>query len=152
MTLKRLSLLAAAGSLALLLGALAFQYLGGLPPCKLCYWQRYPHVAAVAFGALIAVFPLRILALGGMASALATAGVGIYHAGVERAWWEGPDTCTSGAVTGLTPAELLNQILAAPVVRCDEIAWEMLGISMAGWNGILSLALAIVWFAAWRRG
>ena len=88
MTRNRLVLLAAGGSAALLLGALAFQFLGGLPPCKLCYWQRYPHVAAVLIGAVALAVPGRVLPLLGAVAALATSGVGIYHTGVEKGWWQ----------------------------------------------------------------
>ena len=123
--------LAAGGSLALLLGAFAFQYIGGLAPCKMCLWQRWPHGAAVVIGAVALVVPGRMPALAGAAAALATAAIGVYHTGVERAWWQGPTTCTSGPVAGLSPEELLNQILAAPIVRCDEVAWAMFGVSMA---------------------
>ncbi|MGR3805477.1 disulfide bond formation protein B [Marinibacterium profundimaris] len=151
MTRTRLILLAAGGSAALLLGALAFQYLGGLPPCKLCYWQRYPHVAAVVIGALALAIQGRLLPLLGGLAALGTAGVGIYHTGVERGWWEGPSSCTSGSVTGLSTDDLMDQIMSAPLVRCDDIAWEMFGLSMASWNAIIAIGLALIWLAAARR-
>jgi disulfide bond formation protein DsbB len=150
MTASRTTLIltAAGGSLALLLGALAFQHLGGLAPCKMCLWQRWPHGAAVILGALALLVPGRILPLAGAAAAATSAGIGLYHTGVERGWWQGPDTCTSGPIAGLSPEDLLNQILAAPVVRCDEVAWSMLGLSMASWNAVLSLLLVAVWLAA----
>ncbi|MDU8911455.1 disulfide bond formation protein B [Aestuariicoccus sp. MJ-SS9] len=151
MTRKLLILLAAGGSAALLLGALGFQYLGELPPCKLCYWQRYPHVAAVLIGIVALILPLAILPLLGAAAALTTAGIGGYHTGVERGWWEGPTTCTSGPIGGLSTDDLLDQIMSAPLVRCDEVPWEMFGLSMASWNMLASLALAVVWIAAARR-
>lgn len=148
---KTLILLASGGSLALLLGAFAFQYLGGLAPCHLCLLQRWPHAAAVAIG--VAALALRgpVLPLFGAAAAAVTAGIGVYHTGVERLWWQGPDTCTSGPVAGVNPEDLLNQILAAPVVRCDEVAWQMFGLSMASWNAVLSLVLVAIWIAAARR-
>ena len=151
MTRNRLVLLAAGGSAALLLGALAFQFLGGLPPCKLCYWQRYPHVAAVLIGAVALAVPGRVLPLLGAVAALATSGVGIYHTGVEKGWWQGPTSCTSGSVTGMSADDLMDQIMSAPLVRCDDVAWEMLGLSMASWNALLALLLALVWIAAARR-
>ena len=151
MTRTRLILLAAGGSAALLLGALAFQYLGGLPPCKLCYWQRYPHVAAVVIGALALAIQGRLLPLLGGLAALGTAGVGVYHTRVERGWWEGPSSCTSGSVTGLSTDDLMDQIMSAPLVRCDDIAWEMFGLSMASWNAIIAIGLALIWLAAARR-
>ena len=147
--LRNLALLAAAGSAALLLGALAFQYIGGLPPCKMCIWQRWPHLVAVLIGAVFLVATYRILALAGAAAATTTGGIGVFHAGVEQGWWDGPDTCTSGSIEGLSASQLLDQIMAAPVVRCDDIAWQMLGVSMAGWNAIISFGLAGVWVLAW---
>ena len=150
MTRRGLVLLAAGGSAALLLGAWAFQ-LAGYPPCKLCIWQRWPHGVAIAAGALALWTGWRVwVALGGVA-ALTTAGVGVYHAGVERGWWEGPTTCTAADIGGLTPEQLMEQIMAAPLVRCDDVVWSFLGISMAGWNALLSLALAAVWTLALAR-
>ena len=148
MTRKNFVLLAAGGSLALLLGALAFQYIGGLAPCKLCIWQRWPHGLAILAGHLA----LRLTAAAwlGAGLMLVGAGIGVYHAGVEQSWWDGPNTCTSGPITGQSAEDLLNQIMNAPIVRCDEIAWSMAGISMAGWNAILSLALVFIWVRAAR--
>jgi disulfide bond formation protein DsbB len=145
-----LILAAAAGSAAMMLGALGFQFIGEMPPCKLCYWQRYPHVAAIGIGVLALMLPSSALLYLGALAALTTAGIGIYHSGVERGFWEGPTTCTSGAIGGLTPEQLLEQIMGAPLVRCDEVPWEMLGLSMASWNAVASLGLACVWIAAAR--
>ncbi|WP_323775873.1 disulfide bond formation protein B [Leisingera sp.] len=146
-----LILLAAGGSAALLLGALGFQYIGEMAPCKLCYWQRYPHAAAAGIGVLALIIPGALLPYLGALAALATAGVGAFHTGVERGWWEGPSTCTSGPIGGLSPDQLLDQIMAAPLVRCDEAPWEMLSLSMASWNAIVSFGLALLWFAAANR-
>ncbi|WP_245760252.1 MULTISPECIES: disulfide bond formation protein B [Roseivivax] len=143
--------LAAGGSAALLIAALGFQYLGGLPPCKLCYWQRYPHVAAIVLGLIAIGIKSRAVALVGAIAALTTAGLGLYHTGVERGWWEGPTTCTSSSIDGLSTDALMDQIMNAPVTRCDEIAWEFLTLSMASWNMIASLVLAGLWIAAYRR-
>ncbi len=143
--------LAASGSLALLLGAFAFQHLGGLAPCKMCIWQRYPHVAAIALGALFFFVPTPVLIALGALAALATAGVGLYHVGVELKWWEGPASCSGGNVGNLSADDLFNQIMSAPMVRCDDIAWSLGGISMAGWNAIFSLALAALWLSALKR-
>ncbi|WP_135505160.1 disulfide bond formation protein B [Roseovarius aestuariivivens] len=143
-------LLAAGGSAALMLAALGFQYLGDLAPCKLCIWQRYPHVAAIGLGSLAWLFGGALLPALGMLAALTTAGVGGYHAGVEQGWWEGPSTCTSGPVGGLSTDELMAQIMSAPLVRCDEIPWELFGLSMAGWNMLVSLGLAGLWLMAIR--
>jgi disulfide bond formation protein DsbB len=137
------------GSALLLLGAFAFQYLGGLAPCHLCILQRWPHGVAVAIGLLILVWPRRPLALVGGLVVLGGAGIGAYHVGVERGWWQGPSTCTAPAPGEMAPGELLDQILATPLVLCDEVAWSMLGISMAGWNVVLSLGLAWLWWRAY---
>ncbi|MGI1661821.1 disulfide bond formation protein B [Palleronia sp. KMU-117] len=150
MTRRALILLAAGGSLAMLLGAWGFQYIAGLAPCAMCYWQRWPHMAAVAIGALGLAAPAAALTLAGALSALTTAGIGLYHTGVERTWWAGPSTCTSGDISGLSTQDLMDQILAAPLVRCDEVAWAFAGLSMASWNAVISLGLAAVWLMAWR--
>jgi len=119
-----------------------------MAPCKLCYWQRYPHLAAIAIGVVALALKTRALAWLGALAALATAGVGLYHTGVERQWWQGPTSCTSGSVDGMSAQELLNQILAAPLVRCDEVAWQMFGLSMASWNMVISLVLVGFWVKA----
>lgn len=150
MSFARYILLAAAGSAALMIGALAFQYIGQMPPCKLCYWQRYPHVAAIAIGALAMVTGWRILAALGAIAAFASAAVGAYHTGVERGWWEGPSTCTSGPVGGLSGEDLMAQIMAAPLVRCDEVPWELFTLSMASWNMLISLGITTLWIMALR--
>lgn len=150
MNRKTLILLATLGSAALLIGAFGFQHLGGLAPCKLCLWQRWPHGAAVLIGAVGLALPLASVALLGAVAAAATAAIGVYHTGIERAWWEGPAACSAGDISGLTPEQLMEQILAAPLVRCDEVAWEMFGLSMASWNAILSLGLMTLWLLAAR--
>ena len=149
---SRMIMLAMAGSATLLLGALGFQYLADLPPCKMCYWQRYPHATAVLFGFGFLILKHRPFLWLGAASTLATAAIGIYHAGVERGVWQGPTTCTSGPIDGLSTEALLAQIMTAPMVRCDDVAWELFGLSMAGWNAVLSLGLMMVWLGAGSRG
>ncbi len=150
MTRTQLILLAGFGSVALLAGAFIFQAIG-YAPCKMCLWQRWPHAAAVAIGAVAIILSGRIWAYFGAAAAMTTAALGLYHTGVERNWWEGPTTCTSGSIEGVDPEALLNQILAAPVVRCDEVAWQLMGLSMASWNTLASLVLVLIWIAAARR-
>jgi disulfide bond formation protein DsbB len=88
----------------------------------------------------------------GAAAAATTGGIGVYHTGVERGWWQGPDTCAAGAIDGLSAQDLLAQIMEAPVVRCDEVPWELLTLSMASWNAILSFALAALWLLAAAPG
>ena len=140
--------------LALLGGALGSQYLGGLHPCEMCYWQRWPHGAAIVLAALSFTIPvssplsrtLTILA----AIAIAISGViGVYHAGVEVGVFQGLTTCTANG------AQTLQEIMNAPLVRCDQVQFSFLGISMAGWNAILSLggaALILFLTLKGRRG
>ncbi|MCJ7421524.1 disulfide bond formation protein B [Sphingomicrobium astaxanthinifaciens] len=123
---------------ALLAGAIGSQLIGGLVPCEMCIWQRWPHAIAIAL-ALLAIPLARLrrplVLLAGLAIAV-SGGIGVYHAGVELGWFEGLTRCASNS--GGTLAELVS----APVVRCDSVQWSLLGISMAGWNAILSLAAA----------
>lgn len=156
MTARRMMAAAVLGSVALLAGAFAFQYLGGLAPCQLCLWQRWPHAAAILIGGLAMLAPAgwarRVLAGCGALALLASAAIGAFHVGVEQKWWEGLASCTAGSVSGLSGADLLNtDIVLAPVVRCDEIAWALFGVSMAGWNVAVSVALAVLWGLAARR-
>ena len=151
MTRRQALFLATLGSALLMASAYAFQHIGGMAPCKMCIWQRYPHVIAIVIGGIALATGTRWLALCGAAAAATTSAIGFYHAGVEQGWWEGPSTCTSGAIDNLSPDALLDQILSAPLVRCDDIPWEMFGISMAGWNGLVSLVLVSFWLTAFRR-
>jgi disulfide bond formation protein DsbB len=147
--LQRAGLGAAFGSAALLAAAFAFQYLGGLAPCHLCLLQRWPHAVAVLAGLALLAAPRRALAGLGALAMLAGAGIALYHVGVEQHWWTGPTTCAAPDIGALSSEELLERILAAPVVRCDEIAWSFLGLSMAAWNGLASLGLAALWLRAY---
>ena len=144
-------LLAGLGSLGLLIGALLFQYVGDMAPCKMCYWQRYPHVGAIIIAGIILITGIGVFAVLGLLSALITAGIGGFHAGVERGWWEGPQSCTSTSIDNLSTEELLAQIMSAPMVRCDEIPWQMFGLSMAGWNMVISICLAVLWTIAIKQ-
>lgn len=151
LSFTHLVLLATIGSVLVLGGAFVFQAFG-FAPCKLCLWQRWPHAAAIAIGAATLTTQKRLLAWLGAAAAATTSALGFYHSGVERKLWEGPTTCTSSGLTGeLDPADLLNQILAAPLVRCDEIPWEMFGVTMANLNALGSAGLAIIWILAARK-
>ena len=151
MTTGRISLyLLLLGSGGLLLAALEFQYVEGLTPCPMCHVQRWPHMAVVAL-ALLGLFVLRERRTGLflllIAAALAvTAGVGVYHAGVEYAWWTGPGTCSGGGgfdAGKITAGNLKDMIGAAAPARCDAIPWSLAGISMAGWNALISAAMAV---------
>lgn len=138
-------------SLSMILGAWAFEFIGGLAPCKLCYYQRYPHWVATGAGALALLTGIGVLAYVAALGAAVSGAVGLYHTGVERSWWEGPNSCTSGDVTGMSADDLFDQIMSAPIVRCDEVPWEMFGLSMASYNAILSLGAAALWIYAIRR-
>ena len=152
MTRQMTVLTAAGGSLALLLGAFAFQYIGGLAPCVLCLWQRWPHAAAVVIGLAALALPGRALPLLGMLAALATAAIGGFHAGVEQGWWQGLASCSGGSIAGISMDDLLNPATdVAPPVRCDQIAWSLGGLSMAAWNMVLSVALTALWLVAARK-
>jgi len=146
-------LLAGIGSALLLVTAFGYQYIGGLAPCAMCLWQRWPHVAAILLGAMGAAIPSVWIALVGSGTMLANAGISLYHTGVERDWWEGPTTCTGGGgldLAKMSIEDLLNTEVGSGVVMCDQVAWEMFGLSMASWNGITCVLLAVVWAAAVR--
>jgi disulfide bond formation protein DsbB len=137
--------------MALIAGAFGSQYFGGLYPCEMCWWQRYAHMAALGFAALAFTAPApsprsRALALLAAMAIAVSGGIGVYHAGVEAKIFEGFTVCTATVHPGASTADLLKQITHAPLVRCDEVQWSFLGISMAGWNAIISLsgAAAIV--------
>jgi disulfide bond formation protein DsbB len=150
---KALALLVPAGLLA---GAYGSQYIGGLAPCEMCYWQRYAHMAGLAF-AILALLGGRLPDNGRSFVWLAALGIfasgaiGFYHAGVELDYFAGFTQCTAQSAGGSTD-DLLKAIFDAPIVRCDEVQWSLLGISMAGWNAILSLsaALTILWLSLRR--
>jgi disulfide bond formation protein DsbB len=146
LTLARLmALLVPAGLLG---GALGSQYLGGLYPCEMCYWQRWPHAAAIVLAGASFVMPSRARLLTALAAlAIAASGaIGVFHAGVEIGWWEGLTRCTAGGAISLE--DLMN----VPLVRCDQVQWSLLGISMAGWNAIISLGSAAVIALLLARG
>ena len=130
--------------LALLGGALGSQYIGGLYPCEMCYWQRWPHGAAIVAALLAFTSPAessrsRNLTLFA-ALAIAISGIiGVYHAGVEARVFEGFTQCTALGGKGMSTADLLKQISQTPLIRCDQVQWSLFGISLAGWNAIFSL-------------
>ena len=150
---RQLSLLAGAGSAALLVAALGFQAVG-YAPCELCILQRWPHVAAIAVAVLVWwTGRVRVLAILGMIAAGVAMGLALYHTGVEWKLWAGPSHCsgTIGNLATMSPHDLMTRLQSAPVVRCDEVAWRFLGLSMAAWNAVFSAGLAVVWGMAARR-
>ena len=128
--------------LGLIGGALYSQYVGGLFPCEMCMWQRWPHYAAIVVAALSFVVTPGRAALVWLAALLIaiSGGIGAFHAGVEYGWWEGLTRCATNFGSG----NALDAIMNAPLVRCDVAPWHLLGISLAGWNAILSLGGALV--------
>ena len=94
---------------------------------------------------------MRSLILIGMMSMLISTVLAFYHVGVEQKYWLGPNSCTNSSIEGLTTDQLLDQIMNAPLVRCDEIAWEFIGVSMAGWNGLISFCLFSTWFYCYLK-
>jgi disulfide bond formation protein DsbB len=137
---RRASLLLGLASAAILLTALALQYLAGLPPCPLCIWQRWPYVAVVALGLL--GWRWRPRAMLGVAALVLLGGAGIagYHVGVEQGWWALPGGCVAGA--GAESVEELKRLLAEAPPACDQVGFTFLGLTLAGWNLVSSLALA----------
>ncbi|MEG8044894.1 disulfide bond formation protein B [Sphingomonas aerolata] len=142
--------------LLLLLGALGSQFLGGLYPCEMCHWQRWPHYSAVLLAAATFVVPQRSLRASLVLVAALLIGIsgaiGLFHAGVEYHWWNGITACTTTvSMAGTTPAERLAAIMNAPMVRCDSAQWTLAGISLAGFNAIFSLGGAITIFVLMRK-
>lgn len=132
--------------------ALVAQYGFGLPPCEMCWWQRYGHIAAIVLAALAFVrrghrdgtVLVALAALGILSSGL----IGAFHAGVEYRWWEGLTTCSSTHIEG----DPLAAIMAAPLIRCDVPAWTLFGVSMAGFNFLFSVPAALAIFGLLGKG
>jgi len=140
--LKAARLLALVIPLALLGGALLSQYVGKLYPCEMCWWQRYPHALAILLAGVALLSPLgaprtRALTLLAAVAVAVSGAIGAFHAGVEYQWWEGITTCSTGG------AMSLDEIMAVPLIRCDQVQWTLAGISLAGFNAIFSLGGAV---------
>jgi disulfide bond formation protein DsbB len=152
----------AALGLAAIFGAYFFQYVIGLPPCPLCLEQRYAYYISIPLAAMILLglsvgSSPKVMLLAFLAIAVAmlwNAGLGAYHAGVEWHWWPGPQDCSGAVPNFSTGGSLIDQMNKARVVRCDEAAWRFLGLSLAGYNVLISLTLAVIalWgvAAAWK--
>ena len=143
-TARAIAILVPSGLLA---GALGSQYLGGLHPCEMCHWQRWGHYAALGLALLSFAFAnsakARLFVWLAAAGILSSGLIGFYHAGVELKIFEGFTQCTTRGATG-SNADILADIMATPLIRCDDVQWSFLGISMAGWNAILSTLAALV--------
>jgi disulfide bond formation protein DsbB len=142
--------------LALMAGALGSQVFGGLIPCEMCHWQRWPHYAAIIVAAMAFIVrhrPTQMLFIlfAGVLIALSGA-IGVFHAGVEYHWWPGITPCTTSLHSG-NPMDMLSEALKKPLIRCDSAQWSLFGISLAGFNAIFSLAGAVAIFGfAVKRG
>ena len=126
----------------LLAGAYVSQYGFDLYPCEMCWWQRYPHFAAVALALVAFVAPPKRLWIGLAALAILTSGlIGAFHAGVEYGWWDGITGCTGPIVS--SGGDALAAIMDAPLIRCDVPQWTFAGISLAGFNALISVVSAM---------
>lgn len=138
-------------------GALISQYVFGLYPCEMCYWQRWPHWAALVLGGVAVLSVRRVQGLAVAMAALAAIGIAVsgliggFHAGVEYGWWEGLTACATTLPAGATTDDVLNSIMATPLVRCDTAPWSLGGISLAGYNFLLSLTGATAIYLLLRR-
>jgi disulfide bond formation protein DsbB len=141
---------------ALMAGALGSQFIGGLFPCEMCHWQRWPHYTAIVLAALAFVVPVpalkrALVALAALAI-LVSGGIGVFHAGVEYHWWQGITACsTTMQGSGGSVEDMLKRIMDAPVVRCDVAQWSLFGISLAGFNAIISLVGGLSILSLLRR-
>ena len=153
---RTIPLLILIASAALVGGALLFQYVGGLRPCELCLYQRWPYYAVIVLSALaLAAGRCGITAAVTGLAALAFligAGLAFYHVGVEQHWFAGPSACTGvSAAAGDSIADFRARLMAQQPVRCDEPQWALFGVSLAGWNLLASVALVIFCLLALRR-
>ncbi len=149
---KQALILSALASFGLLAGAFFFEIIVGLPPCNLCIWQRWPHAIIIAIsGVGLVAFKRNWILLLIALSAISTGLIGLYHSGVERGWWSGPSGCSNQFNPDLDISMLTTSLLEMPVIKCDEIAWSLMGISMAGWNSIGGFSIAIFAFLCWKK-
>ena len=136
----------------LLSTAILFQYGMGLEPCNLCIWQRWPHLAIIIL-TLIGLWGfmprvmLKLILIAGITSVT----FGSYHAGIEYGFWSGPLGCAANVTLDANIKTLTEQLLSTPIARCDEVAWSFLGLSMAGWNSLISLDIIIVALISYKN-
>lgn len=156
MTRNRFALLVVLlASAAVLGGALLSQYVGGLHPCELCLYERWPYDIAIVLTLLALIggaarFGGAVLMLAALIFA-ASSGLAAYHVGVEQHWIAGPTACTGGLGHAASIEALQRALEARQPVQCDVVQWSFHGISLAGFNLIVSLALTGFSFWAWRR-
>ncbi len=149
----RALLICAVISSCMLGGAFLFEYFGGLAPCKMCIWQRWMHIALTLSALLGLLCPIETKVKPALLFvfliALASAVIAGFHAGVEWHFWDGPAGCVSAIDSSTEIAFQVDQLLNTPVVRCDDVPWSLFGISMAGWNAIFSLDIAVFALMSW---
>lgn len=151
-TPKHLLILLLLASVFALAGAYISQYIFGLEPCQLCFWQRKPFFAIIFIALLFLMVP-QLSKYQGLATKililllLVNAGIAFYHAGVEQKWFKGLDTCSTILTKTDNIEELKLALEKTKAVRCDEPQFMFLGLSMAGWNVVYCLGLAVV---GWR--
>jgi disulfide bond formation protein DsbB len=128
-----------AGALALLLGALGFQYFAHLPPCEMCHWQRWPYIAAAVLGLvivsvwkrdarLLAIFTIVLIAVSGL--------IGAYQAGMQWGLLPGPEACT------VEHAYVMGSNAPPPEISCNAVTWSLFGLSLAAYNAIFAFLIA----------
>lgn len=150
---------AAAIMFAALCGAWYFQYVLKYVPCPLCYQQHIPYYFAIPLGLLLGAFALygggKLLVRYGLCLLalvlLVSAGMGVYHAGVEWGWWQGPTSCAVGAPSTAPIGNILDSIRSIRAVPCNEAAWRLFGISLAGYNALVSALAAVIALMGARR-
>jgi Disulfide bond formation protein DsbB len=156
LNVRQAALAVALAAAATVGGALVFQHVWGYQPCKLCLEQRYPYYFGIPLALVVALLPPRWGRIGLWALALVflvSAGMGTYHAGVEWGLWLGPADCGGGPpVSSGNVGDLLGQLSNIRVVSCTEAAWRFMGLSLAGWNALISVALALFAGYAARKG
>ena len=154
------ALFVAAAATGTILGAWFFEFVVGLPPCPLCLQQRVPYyvtipAALAVAGAIWLRFPAAVVRLGLLVLAglmVWSTVLGTYHAGAEWGFWQGPTTCAQPTTLARTPGDLLRSLQnAKPLADCTVAAWRFLGLSLAGWNVLISVALALVALVAASR-
>ena len=158
-SLENITLIALIASVLMLSGAYGFEIIGGLFPCELCWPQRYAHMAVIIFASFALYIKntqqikwLRFKMMTTFSYMIST-GYSGYHAGVEQGWWEGPDSCTlqlGEAVKSID--DFFDELKTVAFIRCDDIPWDLFGISMAGYNFLISLTLFIMLCISFRLG
>ena len=138
---------------ALMAGALGFQFIGGLPPCEMCHWQRWPLDAAIVLAlfafALKGEGTQRALVTLAVLGIFASGAIGAFHAGVEYGWWEGLTQCSQPP--GFGGGDFMKEIMNAPLICCDTAPWSLFGISLAGYNALISIPSALAILALLRK-